>query len=146
MSASQGRDKYPPLPNIIIDTRERKPYIFGLKSIKKGLKTGDYSLEGYEDRIVVERKGRADIESCWHKARFKRELERLSEIPHSFLILECFNTSSFDMPLEHFIWSTSLHYNVKTYCVSNRRKGKECVEYLLTKFWEYENKRTLYTA
>ena len=76
-------------PAIIIDTREKLPFSFGRrKTIVGTLKTGDYSLEGFEDKIVVERKSIKDFASSITKERFWNEMGRMQEIPHSYLLLE----------------------------------------------------------
>lgn len=56
-----------PLPTFIVDTREQLPYTFdGFKNLiadtkNPALKTGDYSVTGFEDCIALERKTLADI-------------------------------------------------------------------------------------
>lgn len=73
----------------IIDTRENHPYeIIGAK--EKTLKTGDYSVEGYEDRIAVERKAFSDLYNCLttDTERFEKQLQRLSKFDHSYLIID----------------------------------------------------------
>ena len=67
---------------IIQDTREQYPFSFeGYPvEVKPGtLPTGDYSLDGFEDRIAIERKAAGDLISCMTggRERFRRELERL---------------------------------------------------------------------
>jgi len=55
---------------IIVDSREQKPYLFGGYTCgvkKSGLKTGDYSIEGYENSICVERKSKEDLYSSLGK-------------------------------------------------------------------------------
>jgi ERCC4-type nuclease len=70
---------------IICDSREGLPYTFkGLHfrdvEVTLGtLKTGDYSIEGFENHIACERKSIDDLISCLmgeNRQRFKRELER----------------------------------------------------------------------
>lgn len=59
-------------------------------TIVKGLKTGDYTLEGFENDFVIERKsGTAEIAQNINEGRFIRELERLEEFKYPFLIAEC---------------------------------------------------------
>ena len=59
-------------------------------TIIKGLKTGDYTLEGFEDSFVIERKsGVAEIAANVTQERFERELERLDSFKFPFLIAEC---------------------------------------------------------
>ncbi len=84
------RKKY----TIVQDTRERKPFMFRSSASCKGIEkealpTGDYTLRGYEDIFVIERKGRI---SEWAQNviddRFYRELNRLSEFKHPYVLLE----------------------------------------------------------
>lgn len=80
---------------VIIDTQEKKNFwTFDESdicegSIKKHLKTGDYSLEGFEGVLSIERKANvAEIAGNIVEDRFERELERLNEFPYAYLILE----------------------------------------------------------
>ena len=50
----------PELPVIIIDSREQIPYEFEGSQVGT-LKSGDYSLDGFQDRVAVERKSKADL-------------------------------------------------------------------------------------
>lgn len=68
---------------IIIDTREQKGWTFDPKTVvvtRKALKEGDYTVEGLEGRVAVERKSLGDFVSTvihdW--IRFRKELVRLS--------------------------------------------------------------------
>jgi len=66
---------------IIVDTREQKPLEFVTSEVS-GLKTGDYSVKGYEDKFCVEHKTIKDlIGTCSHKnrERFRRELQRMKD-------------------------------------------------------------------
>jgi ERCC4-type nuclease len=80
--------------NIIIDTREKTPWTFEKTTssediVFQKLDTGDYSLEGLEDILCIERKKSvAEIANNITDKRFKRELERMSEFKYKFLILE----------------------------------------------------------
>jgi len=74
---------------IVADTREQRPYLFE-HSVTKALKTGDYSIVGLEERVAVERKGKADCYLSLGKgrARLKREFERLSEYDYAAMVIE----------------------------------------------------------
>jgi len=85
---------------IIKDSREKQGYTFEASRTKyhvcKGmvvrkLDTGDYSLEGLEDKICIERKASV-VELAnnvgFDKRRFLAEIERMKDFPHKFLILE----------------------------------------------------------
>lgn len=84
------------LPAIIVDTREPDPAPWGFSEhpvVRRGLKTGDYSLEGRTDSpggITIERKAPADLTACmtWSRERFERELERLAAYRVAFVIVE----------------------------------------------------------
>lgn len=89
---------------VIVDTREQAPYRFmGLKSdakdkncpliiptVRATLKTGDYSIEGLEDHVTVERKEFGDFYHCCggDRERFQKQLERLNEIPVAAIVVE----------------------------------------------------------
>lgn len=79
---------------VIQDTREKKPWSFPIKDYCEGsvvstLKTGDYSIEGLENILCIERK-RSTGEFCGNisKSRWDRELVRMSKFEHAYLILE----------------------------------------------------------
>lgn len=75
---------------IIVDTREQMPWEFGFhNTAKRKLDTGDYSMEGYESLFTIERKKSvSEIANNLSENRFKDVLERLGQIPHSFMIME----------------------------------------------------------
>lgn len=69
---------------ILIDTREQTPFdftAFGFKQRRATLKTGDYSVEGLEDKLTVERKSLSDLLGCVgnQRKRFEKELHRMLE-------------------------------------------------------------------
>lgn len=78
---------------IIRDSREKKGFwVWAGKRCKvKALKTGDYTMEGYEDVLCIERKKTVmEIAGNFtHKSgAFWREIERMQEFDHAYLILE----------------------------------------------------------
>jgi ERCC4-type nuclease len=95
----------PEFPAVVtIDTREQQPYGFrsikadamegvGLlrvKTTRATLRQGDYSLEGFEDRIAIERKSAEDLFRTLGQGRkrFERELIRLSAYPFAAVVVE----------------------------------------------------------
>ena len=83
---------------VIRDTREKAGWDFEpsescLGTTVATLKTGDYSLVGYEHLFTLERK-QSPQEFCSNLTQsekwsaFKRELERLETIPHTAIICE----------------------------------------------------------
>ena len=80
-------------PRIVIDTREpvKTAYKFGkLETVRKMLKFGDYSLEGFENRVVVERKEKVDAYGCVGKGRvrFKKHLAGLASLDCAAIVIE----------------------------------------------------------
>jgi ERCC4-type nuclease len=81
---------------VIKDTREKLGYKFSEYENCKGtiaqkLDTGDYTIEGLENKICIERK--ASIEELAgnlgsNKDRFVREIERMTKYEHRYIILE----------------------------------------------------------
>ncbi len=100
--------------SIIVDSAEQRPFTFnGMKgdsyyqnkdlivpTIRRSLGAGkaDYSLDGFEGQVHVERKSMEDAistilgfgtdERC-RRDRFEEELEFLSSIPVGFVVVEC---------------------------------------------------------
>ena len=60
--------------DVVVDSRESAPYRFEnlpnegrklvVRSVTRGLKTGDYSIAGFEHRVAVERKSLPDLFNC----------------------------------------------------------------------------------
>lgn len=81
---------------VVVDTREKAGYTFkeyencsGM--INKKLDTGDYSIEGLEHLICIERK--ASLEEIVNNLtestkRFDREIERMLSYEHRFIVCE----------------------------------------------------------
>lgn len=102
----QGGDTPPPPPaplpegearyTVIRDTREKDEQGWNFSPSKNcagtvdgTLPTGDYTIQGFETAIVIERKGSiAEFAGNLYQARFVRELERLRQFPHAFIVLE----------------------------------------------------------
>ena len=83
-------------PTLIIDTREKMPWCFDgddafEEVIYKKLDGGDYSIEGMEDIIVIERK--ATVDELYNnftkdKKRIAAEFERLKDHKFKIVVVE----------------------------------------------------------
>lgn len=75
---------------IIVDTREQQPWSFEHYAVaNKKLDTGDYSIEGLENILVIERKKSvSEFANNITESRFKDVVQRLSNIKYAFLLLE----------------------------------------------------------
>lgn len=76
---------------IIIDTREQHPWEFpNHATANRKLDTGDYSIEGLENILCIERKnGIAEIANNMTESRFKDVIERMKTYQHSYILIEC---------------------------------------------------------
>ena len=85
-------------PVLLVDSREKTPYTFGpfqkwFAGIeRRALRVGDYSIEGLEDRIAVERKTVEDLfNSCSplsSREAFVRACARLGRLEFAALVIE----------------------------------------------------------
>jgi ERCC4-type nuclease len=83
--------KESPVP-VIVDSRERAPFKFSDRCsvTVAGLKSGDYSIQNLENRVAIERKSLPDLigSLTTSRARFTRELERLSSYEFAAVVIE----------------------------------------------------------
>lgn len=65
--------------------------ILGVRTVTGTLRSGDYSLRGFEHRLAVERKSPQDMYSTISQGRerFERELERMSLMDFAAVVIEC---------------------------------------------------------
>ena len=81
---------------VIQDTREKNGWNFDIYdscigTLSKGLKTGDYTIEGREDFLIIERKATtAELALNLGKKRvqFEAELERMMSFQYPYIICE----------------------------------------------------------
>jgi len=79
--------------NVIVDTREKNPWQLTSSCIRdtiyKKIDAGDYTVEGLEDILCIERKmSVAEIAQNVTTKRFVKALERMSECRFKYLLLE----------------------------------------------------------
>lgn len=77
----------------MIDTREQEPYTFDPARAAvayRALPAGDYTVEGFETRVAVERKTVEDLVSTVIRSRerFARELEKLTTYDSACVVVE----------------------------------------------------------
>lgn len=75
---------------IIVDTREQAEYTFDCSVLRRKLDAGDYSVQGYEHRVAVERKSLADfVHTVIHDFdRFAVELDKLAGMEAASVVVE----------------------------------------------------------
>lgn len=139
-------------PVIVIDTREQLPYTFRRWSpvlYFDTLQTGDYSIDGYRDYVVAERKSLSDFYGSIGKRHecFFREMARLACIRHRLLIVESSMQSTLDTKSHRFtrlnrnqvisnIVSIVARYGVPVLFADTRNIGEEFIWEFLIKTYD----------
>jgi ERCC4-type nuclease len=134
---------------IITDSREKNPYKFK-DSIVRKLDTGDYSIQGFEYQVCVERKTKADAYGTIGngRSRFIRELQRMSELEYSAIVIESSLSSFLEPPpfsqmnpksaiMSLITWS--IRYGVHVYFADNRELGMKLTKSILEKYFMAKN-------
>ena len=143
---------------ILCDTREQRPFSFkrfpGTIVERTGLKTGDYSLDGYQDRVAIERKELNDLIQCLmppNRARFERELCRAQSLEFFAVLIEASMDDVRDHRYTSGMKSHSVLQSIAAFSVRYRvpfiwcgsRAGAEYMAFsLLEKFQVEDEKRT----
>jgi DNA excision repair protein ERCC-4 len=139
------KSKIPP-PVFVIDSREQLPFSFP-NAIVEALPTADYSVQGFTDQIAVERKSLPDLAGCigGERARFQRELLRLSQIQYRALVVEATLANTLSPAYRQLhpqailgsLVAWSLKYQLPIWFASERDLAQQLTAKLLTKAYEY---------
>ena len=149
---------------VVVDTREQHPFAFQgitgargreleIVTCRAGLKTGDYSIKGYENRVSVERKCLNDIIGCLTvgRERFERELARSRELDYFALMIEATvkdiihgNYWSKMLPKSaiNSLLAFSIRYQLPIFFAGNRGYGNKLTEELLRLWLREQEKKT----
>lgn len=140
---------------VIQDSREQTPLDFsgfrGVETARQGLKTGDYSIVGYEDSVCFERKSVQDLVGTLiggHE-RFLRELERMRNFDEKYILVEHTPTILFNYCLKHgwqkkfdtiiqSLLAYACHYDVRVRFCKDR---EDMAQYIVKKSREYIEKK-----
>lgn len=139
----QGREGF----TVAVDTREQHPYRFPSSELC-GLKTGDYSIVGLQDRITVERKRREEMFAMAgrERARFERELKRMQSFDYAAIVIEAslpdlLHDSAFSIvspkAVVASLVSWSVRYGVHVFYAGDRPHGNALTLKILEKFWRH---------
>ena len=134
---------------LIRDTREQSPLFTrtkGLTTIVDTLHHGDYTIQGFEDKISIERKMESDFYSYLGKERKRtiKKLEILSSFDWSALVIEGMSIDDLSyqafyskLTPEHvrgFLVSLTVRYGIHFFC----HKDTKMVErYILDRLVKY---------
>ena len=132
---------------IVIDTREQLPYEFDCPTVVRMLDAGDYSVEGMEMDVVIERKTKADIYGSVTagRERFEREMVRLYRVKYPALVIESDLQGLLEAPpfsrvspavVVNTLVSWSIKYGVCVWLAGNRQLAQRLMFRLLEKAWQ----------
>jgi ERCC4-type nuclease len=107
-----------PKPIVLIDTREKYPFDFSrfknwiTGEKRKALKGGDYSIEGMETLLVLERKTLTDLITTviQQRDRFFKQCEKMSKYPWRALLIEA-SYEDIKSPYDQEEFNTLAHPN-----------------------------------
>ena len=147
---------------VLIDSREKAPFAFAglladardhhlpilVRSRYQYIPTGDYSIEGHESAIAVERKSLEDLYSTLgqHRERFEAELERLAVMTFAAVVVEADWRTILSEPPSHsrllpktvfrsvLAWQQR-YTNVHWMCMGGRRLAEVCCYRILERYW-----------
>jgi len=90
---------------IVIDTREQTPWTFPKEKkppeiVRKKLDVGDYSVEGFEHLITIERKSLNDMFSTYSNRlkQFTQRLWEMRQYKYKVIVIECNATAFYKGP------------------------------------------------
>ena len=127
---------------IIVDSREKNPLNFTVSTEVAGLKTGDYSVKGVEDKIAIERKTINDLVGSLstERERFQRELLRGKSLEFFALVIETtfdqliqgkYKSKMTPQAVAQSLFAFQVRYDLHIWLASNRRHAGYIVEGLL---------------
>lgn len=137
------------LLTLVADTREQQPWMLRPhRVVRAALPAGDYSLQGMEARVAIERKSLADyVASCtWGRPRFERELERLAKYERAVIVVEAslldilewrYETNARPQALLATVASFSARYRVETLFAGSRAAAEFLAVALLEKWGKH---------
>ena len=160
--ATKNEKEYVLAPfRILYDFREKAPYRFTgiqadacdnylpmkIDAQKAVLKTGDYTVEGLESRVAIERKSLADLYGTLgqHRERFEREHQRLAAMDFAAVVVEAdwytilnaapvFSSLS-PKTVYRTILSWTMRFGVTWFLMGTRDLAEETTFRLLERFW-----------
>lgn len=130
---------------IAIDSREKLPYEFQTTSEIGPLACGDYSIQGLEDCISIERKSIDDLIGCLTtgRDRFGRELHKGRALDYFALVIEAslsdlangrYRSQAGPKSMVQSLLAFSVRYRLPIFFAENREYGQRVTESLLCKY------------
>jgi ERCC4-type nuclease len=140
---------------IIIDSREQMPYLFidyPCSTKRRGLSTGDYSIENHEGEICIERKSKSDLYSSLGngRKRFEKEFSRMRDYGFKALVIESSLQDTLTPPprsrmnpnsVYASIISWGIRYGVHIFFADNRQLAENLIYQIFDKFIYNKNRK-----
>lgn len=144
---------------IIVDTREQQPWSFDhYTKANRKLDTGDYSVEGLENVLAIERKKSInEIANNIVESRFKDVISRLSGVKYSYILLEFDLENVLSYPigssLPKHMWDKvkispsfimkhilewQMFHNIKVIFCGSASNAEQMAEYIMNKVYYLE--------
>jgi len=131
---------------IIQDTREQVP-IFTPSDviIERGLKTGDYSIVGFEDKVTIERKSIPDLYGSVKRERFEKVIARMKKMEWAGLMIEgkeddVMKQQMFGKIVPRQVYGALTSYEIQgihIYYAGSKLDAQDWILSRLVKFWDH---------
>ena len=137
---------------ILVDSREQRPYQFETPSEVGAVPCGDYSIDGLENYVAIERKTVDDLIGCLtqDRDRFERELHRGRALEYFALVVETslrnlasgnYRSKMLPKSAVQSLLAFSIRYRLPIFFAENRQFGQKVTESLLLKYRREIEKR-----
>lgn len=138
-----------PKYTVIKDTREQQGYYFAPYDVCAGmvdrkLDTGDYTIDGLEGNVCIERKASPEelaINLGQKKHAFLKEIERMKDFKHKYLILEFSAEDLMKFPQESRIPKDRLPDKNKTESNNEKKEKRKVIitgKYMMKCLMEFQ--------
>jgi ERCC4-type nuclease len=137
-------------PLFVVDTREptHTAYAFdGCAAVRAKLDSGDYSVQGLEHQVAVERKALGDfIACCTHeRERFWKELGRLKHYPVRAVVVEsslevilagAYRSAALPRSILGSALAIQVDFGIPVIFAGDRREAERITAWILKRAWE----------
>jgi len=131
---------------LIQDTREQKAMFAPDETVvEKALKTGDYSVVGFEDIVTIERKSVPDLFGSVKRPHFEKRIERMKKMEWAGLLIE--GTEDLVMTKQQYgkvgpktVYGALASYEIQGIHVYFARRPRDARFWVLSrliKFWDH---------
>jgi len=135
---------------VVIDTREKLPFQFGkdTKTVRSKLEVGDYSIQGLEHLVAIERKSLDDfVHSTIHnQKRFTRNLIDMTGLEHRAIVVEAslrdvflhrYMSKTHNQAIFGMVAGISGKWRIPVFFWENHAYAQMMVEKYLKAIWKY---------